>query len=63
GGAAEAEEEEEYEVEAVLAQRARCGSMEYQVKWKGYTYMESTWLPAANLSGCPELIVEFESGM
>lgn len=52
------EADEEYEVEAVLAQRTRGRKIQYLVKWKGYAESESTWEDADHCS-CAELIAEF----
>ena len=41
-------EEEEYVVESIQAHRIRYGKNEYLVKWKGYSYEESTWEPKSN---------------
>ena len=39
----------EYEIESILAHRkTTTGAKKYLVKWKGYTYEESTWEPASN---------------
>ena len=39
----------EYEIEAILAHRTtNTGAKKYLVKWKGYTYEESTWEPSSN---------------
>ena len=39
----------EYEVESILAHRTtKAGKKKYLVKWKGYTFEESTWEPAQN---------------
>ena len=46
-----AEEDDVYEVEAVLdARRARKGGMEYLIQWKGYDATASTWESATNVS-------------
>lgn len=49
-------EEEEYEVERILAKRGA----KYHVKWKGWPLSDATWEPAAHLDGSAELIAEFE---
>ena len=37
--------ENEYEIETILAQRkTKSGKMRYLVKWKGYTFEECTWV-------------------
>ena len=41
--------DDEYEIESILAHRTTAaGTKTYLVKWKGYTYEESTWEPASN---------------
>lgn len=40
------DEEEAYEYEAILGHRMNEGSLEYQVKWKGYN--DPTWEPETN---------------
>ena len=41
--------EGEYEVENILAHRkTKGGKYKYLVKWKGYTFEESTWEPESN---------------
>ena len=43
------DKEGEYEIEKILGhRRRRDGKRVYLVKWKGYTYEESTWEPAAH---------------
>jgi len=44
------EEEDVYEVEAVVGQRKKKGRNEYLIKWKGYASDENTWEPVANLN-------------
>ena len=45
----EADGSGEYEVESILAHRTtKAGKKKYLVKWKGYTFEESTWEPAQN---------------
>ena len=44
-----ADEQNEYEIETILAHRkTKGGQMRYLVKWKGYTFEESTWEPEEN---------------
>merc|ERR1712139_757406 len=44
-----AEEDGEYEIEKILGhRRKRNGDSTYLVKWKGYSYEESTWEPQSN---------------
>lgn len=51
-------EEETYEVEKILNKRLRLKKVQYQVKWKGYD--KPTWEPEEYLTGCQDLIEEFE---
>ena len=53
------EEVEEFEVERIVASRTRKGSMEYQVRWKGYTAADDTWEPLQNLSNATRLVYNF----
>ena len=39
------EEEEEYEVEAILDSRKKGQFIKYLVKWKGYSDTENSWEP------------------
>ena len=46
---AKATDAEEYEIESILAhKKTKGGKNRYLVKWKGYTFEESTWEPAQN---------------
>ena len=51
------EQEEEYEVEKVMAVKGG----KYHVKWKGYPLSDATWEPAEHLAGAAELIAAFEA--
>ena len=44
------QDEDVYEVEAVVGARKKGKSMEYLIKWKGYDASENTWEPAKNVS-------------
>jgi hypothetical protein len=54
-------DEEEYEVEKVVAKRAgKRGRVEYCVQWKGYPDAEDdTWEPVGNLAGAEQLLAEY----
>jgi hypothetical protein len=51
-------ENQEYEIEEILASRKRHKRQEYLVKWLGYPESENTWEPASNLD-CPDLLLAF----
>ena len=51
------EEQEEYEVEKVLAKKGG----KYHVMWKGYPISDATWEPAEHLAGAAALIAAFEA--
>ena len=56
-----ADESGEYEVEDILDHRSRgrgrSSCMEYLAKWHGYSVLESTWEPEANLTNCAHTLV------
>ena len=49
------EEEEEYEVEAILDSRKKGRYIEYLVKWKGYSDAENSWEPCGNVRHAKEM--------
>ena len=55
----EREEENEFEVEKILAMRGSGRGTDFLVKWKGYPDSENTWEPRAHLGNCQERISEF----
>ncbi|XP_016939243.2 uncharacterized protein [Drosophila suzukii] len=57
---AEPEAEVEYEVEAIVGQKTVKGATYFQVRWKGYTKAEDTWMLEADLS-CDYLLDQFRA--
>lgn len=51
--------QQEWEVEDILAQRGQGCKTQYLVKWVGYPPSENQWLSAADLQGTPEKLREF----
>ena len=55
-------EEEDYEVEKVMAQRTGPdGRVEYQVKWVGWPVEDCTWEPVSALADCKGVLREWEA--
>jgi hypothetical protein len=50
----------EYEVEAISGKKIQSGKPLYNIKWVGYDSSENTWEPIENLSGCKNLLRNFE---
>ena len=51
------EHAEEFEVEQILGQRLRGNrTVEFLVKWKGYSMAEATWEPKENLRNSPVIL-------
>ncbi|XP_037710442.1 uncharacterized protein LOC119547594 [Drosophila subpulchrella] len=57
---AEPEAEVEYEVEAIVGQKTVKGATYFQVRWKGYTKAEVTWMLEADLS-CDYLLEQLRA--
>eukprot|EP01045_Picozoa_sp_COSAG04_P029029 COSAG04_NODE_4661_length_1960_cov_46.084363_2_plen_178_part_00 len=54
------EDDEEYEVEEILAKRtAEGGRIEFRVRWKNFGEEADTWEPRSNLVGSEQLLLEF----
>jgi chromo domain-containing protein 1 len=53
-------EEQEWEVEKVLAQRGSARKREYLVKWSGYPVWESTWEKEKQLENAQGKLREFK---
>ncbi|OHT07163.1 hypothetical protein TRFO_01290 [Tritrichomonas foetus] len=52
------EEEEIFEVEAILGHRKQKDKIFYKIKWKGYSLKDCTWEEEKNLS-CPDILNEY----
>jgi hypothetical protein len=53
------EEENEFEVEAIIQHRVGDNGTEYLVKWKGYPQSENTWEPETNLRNCQRMLQKY----
>ncbi|KXN85390.1 Histone-lysine N-methyltransferase SUV39H1 [Leucoagaricus sp. SymC.cos] len=52
--------EDTYEVEAILNHKERRRTMYYLIKWKGYPQSENTWEPEENLQKSKRLLVRYK---
>jgi hypothetical protein len=53
-------EEQEWEVEEVVAARLHYRKLQYRVKWTGQDdEVDDTWYPARNLKNAPEKLLRF----
>ena len=50
---------EEFEVEKIIRRREKEGSIEYYIKWKGYSETYNTWEKEENLN-CPKILKDFK---
>ena len=58
------DEEEEYEIEAILAKRSHkkdATKDSFRVRWKGYGAEHDAWYPRKHLEHAEELVAEFEA--
>ena len=53
------EEEEEYEVEAILNSHKKGWYIKYLVKWKGHSDAENSWEPCGNVHHAEEEVDKF----
>ncbi|KAL8443247.1 hypothetical protein Emed_006922 [Eimeria media] len=60
-GAADDDEDPEFEVEHLLDSRGSGATEEFLVKWKGYPVEQATWEPLSNLGGCRDLVRAFRA--
>jgi hypothetical protein len=54
------EEDNEFEVETIIAHRDADNGREYIVKWKGYPDSDDTWEPDTNLQNCQQLLQKYK---
>jgi hypothetical protein len=54
------ENNDTYEIERILKARGNHKKREYLIKWKGYPNSENTWEPVKNLTGCLDLLRQFD---
>jgi len=48
--------EEEYKVEKIVMERRSKNSLEYLVRWEGYSPLYDTWEPKRSLKNAPEVV-------
>ncbi|KIO17550.1 hypothetical protein M407DRAFT_84869, partial [Tulasnella calospora MUT 4182] len=53
------DEEEEWEVEAILNSRYYRKKLQYLIKWKGFDDSHNSWQPEADVEHCQELVEEY----
>ena len=52
--------EEEYEVEAILSHKGPKAHRLYLITWKGYSSTKNTWEPESNLRHSASLLKEYK---
>ena len=52
-------DEEEFEVEAILRHKGSGARRLYQVLWKGYPITEASWEPKSHLCNAPQILEEY----
>jgi hypothetical protein len=52
--------DEEYIVEKIVGKRTKGDTIEYQLKWEGYSEKENTWEPYKKIRHLAYMIEEFE---
>ena len=55
------DDQEEYEVEAILDKRILRKTPQYLIQWKGYPLYDATWEPTNHLNNAQQKIKDFES--
>jgi len=49
----------EFEVESILAHWLFCSTIQFFIKWKGYTHADSTWELLQNLTHCLPILMDY----
>ncbi|MED6194684.1 La ribonucleoprotein [Stylosanthes scabra] len=57
------DDDEEYEVEAILRKRIREGEPEYLIKWAGWSETANSWEPLENLEKMLDYVHEFDGSV
>ena len=53
-------DEEQYEVERIINHRKRGRSTQYLIRWKGYSALDDSWEPEANLENAKEILEQYK---
>ena len=53
------EDDEEYEVDYIVASHIYRCQLQYLIHWKGYEEHEHTWEPASNIKNAPQAVEHF----
>lgn len=53
-------EQEEYEVERIIAERRTKKGLEYLVRWEGYSPLYDTWEPKRALTNAPDIVAKWQ---
>lgn len=57
------DEEEEFEIEEILAHETKRGKTRYLVKWKGYPLSDASMLPESDLKNAPDILQSYLRGV
>ena len=57
------DEEEEYEIEGILAHETKYGKTRYLVKWKGYPLSDASMLPESSFKNAQDILQAYLRGV